>query len=355
MLDGSGLRLQGRLLGHADLHEAQRLVPDWLPLAPAVRAALPAVWTRLLGHPGFNADVIEDLGRPAGQRIVGLGVAIALDERWTRRLRDDPPPHAAAALYAELLDGRFQPPADKDLARLNARGEVNFLVLHYEQLLTDLADPDTLQVLGVAMSLFRFAHAGYRLQALYQEGTAEQAAYLLSMGFRPRTARQQPGLPELFGLHRLEACLLLPGTPVRDAFQFTPPRFGFSLSERRLLRLAVTDLTDEAIGDELGISGHGVKKLWRQIHQRAQDAVPGLFGSAVLPPAGEGGGRGPEKRRVLLQYLRQHPEELRPYSPYRPSAAATQREGSQKGACAAPAGTGTLASIVNPIAESSLP
>ena len=40
-----------------------------------VRAALPAIWTRLLGHPGFNADVIEDLNRPPGQRIVGLGVA----------------------------------------------------------------------------------------------------------------------------------------------------------------------------------------------------------------------------------------------------------------------------------------
>ena len=110
MLDGSGLRLQGRLLGHADLHEAQRLVPAWLPLPDAVRAAVPAIWTRLLGHPGFNADVIEDLNRPAGQRIVGLGVAIALDARWAQRLREDPPPFAPALLYAELMDGRFQPP-----------------------------------------------------------------------------------------------------------------------------------------------------------------------------------------------------------------------------------------------------
>ena len=314
MLDGSGLRLHGRLLGHADLYEAQRLVPAWLPLPPAVRAAVPAIWTRLLGHPGFNADVIEDLNRPPGQRIVGLGVAIALDARWSRRLRDDPPPHAAVELYTELLDGRFQPPGDKELAQLNARGEVNFLVLHYEQLLTDLANPDTLQVLGVAMSLFRFAHAGYRLQCLYQEGTAEQAGYLQSMGFRPRTARSQPALPELFGLHRLEATMLLPGTPVRDAFQFTPPRFGFAASERRMLRLAVTDLTDEAIGDELGISGHGVKKLWRLVHQRAQDALPALFVEGSQQPGGEGGSRGPEKRRALLQYLRQHPEELRPYS-----------------------------------------
>ncbi len=324
MLDGSGLRLHGRLLGHADLQAAQRLVPTWLPLSTDVRAALPAIWTRLLGHPGFNADVIEDLNRPAGERLLGLGVAIALDERWTRLLRDDPPPFAPALLYAELLDGRFQPQGDKDLARLNARGEVSFLVLHYEQVLTDLANPDTLELLGVAMSLFRFAHAGYRLRSLHQEATTEQGAYMLSMGFRARTARHQAGVPELYGLQREEAALLLPGSPVRDAFQFTPPRFGFAASERRLLRLAVTDLTDDAIGDELGISGHGVKKLWRQVHQRAQDAMPGLFGEGGTAASRDGGGRGPEKRRTLLQYLRQHPEELRPYSASAAVAAAAQ-------------------------------
>lgn len=313
MLDGSGLRLQGRLLGHADLHEAQRLVPAWLPLPDAVRAAVPAIWTRLLGHPGFNADVIEDLNRPAGQRIVGLGVAIALDARWAQRLREDPPPFAPALLYAELMDGRFQPPGDKALAQLNGRGEVSFMVLHYEQVLQDLANPDTLEMLGVAMSLFRYAHAGYRLQSLYQEALGEQGAYMLSMGFRARTARAQAGLPELYGLHRDEAARVLPGTPVRDAFQFTPPRFGFAASERRMLRLAVTQLTDEEIGNELGISGHGVKKLWRQVHQRAQDAMPHLFeDNATSHP--DSGGRGPEKRRALLQYLRQHPEELRPYN-----------------------------------------
>lgn len=312
MLDGSGLRLHGRLLGHADLQEARQLVPAWLPLPPSVRDAVPAIWTRLLGHPGFNADVIEDLDRPAGQRIVGLGVAIALDERWSRQLREDPPPFAPAQVYGELLDGRFQPPGDKELARLNGRGEVSFLVLHYEQVLQDLGNPDTLELLGVAMSLFRFAHAGYRLRSLYQEALGEQGAYMLSMGFRARTARGREGVPELYGLHRDEAARLLPGTPVRDAFQFTPPRFGFSAAERRLLRLAVTQLTDEEIGDELGVSGHGVKKLWRQVHQRALDAMPHLFDEA--PVGGDGGGRGPEKRRALLQYLRQHPEELRPYS-----------------------------------------
>lgn len=317
MLDGSGQRLHGRLLGHADLHEAQGFVPAWLNLPAPVRSALPTIWTRLLGHPGFNADVIEDLNRPTGQRIVGLGMAIALDERWRQRMAQDPPPFAPALIYEELLDGRFQPPSDKELGRLSGLGEVTFLVLHYEQALTDLANPDTMELLALAMGLFRQAHAGYRLQHLYQEGLGEQGAYLESMGFRARTQRNQAGpptpLPELYGLSRDEASRLLPGTPVRDAFQFTPPRIGFSASERRLLRLAVTQLTDEQIGDELGISAHGIKKQWRAVHQRALDAMPQLFDDAVTQA--DTGTRGPERRRSLLMYLRHHPEELRPYTP----------------------------------------
>ena len=298
MLDGSGQRLHGRLLGHGDLAEACALVPDWLPLAPALRRALPALWTRLLGQPGFNADVIEDLARPPGQRLVGMGMAVALDARWQQWLASDPPPFAAAVLYAELEAGRYAPPSDRELATLNARGEVSFFVLHYHQHAQDLGDPDTVETLGVALALFRQAHAGYRLRELCQEGLGEQSEYLRSMGFRARTARAQAGVPELDGLTRAEAARLLPGTPVRDAFQFTPPR------------LAVTQLTDEQIGDELGLSPHGIKKLWRTVHERAVDAMPQLFGDAAWTE----GTRGPEKRRTLLQYLRQHPEELRPYA-----------------------------------------
>jgi hypothetical protein len=261
MLDGSGQRLHGRLLGHADLAEAQALVPEWLPLSARVRGALPKIWTRLLGQPGYNADVVEDLSRPAGQRLVALGMAIALDERWRRQLATDPPPNAPAIIYEELLEGRFQPPTDKELGLANARGEVTFLVLHYHQVLEDFENPDAVEIVGLAMSLFRQAHSGYRLQSLYQEGLVQQAAFLQSMGFRPRTARQQEGVPELFGLSREEAARLLPGSPVRDAFQFTPPRFRFSAAERRMLRLAVTQMTDKQIGDELGVSLHGLKKL----------------------------------------------------------------------------------------------
>ena len=264
MLDGSGQRLHGRMLGHADLAEAQALVPGWLPLAPQLRAALPVIWARLLGHSGFNADVIEDLNRPPGQRLVGLGVAIALDDAWRRRLADAPPPFAPALIYTGLQDGSYQLPSDKELARLSGRGEVAFLVLHYAQVLEDLSNPDTLEILDVAMTLFRQAHAGYRLQCLYQEGLGNQGAYLRSMGFLPRTARGQDGVPEL--QHRtvlLEEAVdaLLGGAGPEPAGTWVDGTFGRGGHSRLILlrlgpqgRLVAFDKDPEAIAEATRIT-----------------------------------------------------------------------------------------------------
>ena len=57
------------------------------------------------------------------------------------------------------------------------------------------------------------------------------------------------------------------------------------------------------------MSVSAVKNWWRDIYGRVADADPGL-----LPPGNAEGARGPEKRRRLLRYLREHPEELRPYT-----------------------------------------
>jgi hypothetical protein len=53
--------------------------------------------------------------------------------------------------------------------------------------------------------------------------------------------------------------------------------------------------------------------MWVSIYQRVEDCLPELIGDPLrsdLPASG----RGREKRRRLLAYLREHPEELRPVS-----------------------------------------
>lgn len=308
---GPGRPVRGRPLRHADLAEAHTLVPGWLALDDDVRAALPVLWTRLLGQPGFSAEVIEDLSRPPGQRLLGLGMTVALDAAWQAHLREHPPPHAGARWYRDFIDGRTAPLDDRALGRANAGGQVGMLVLHYAQRAIDPTRHEVQQVMLVAMQLFRQAHGGLQLQDVWQEALAEGGDYLQGMGFRRRTARGA-GQPDLHGLSRDEAARIFPGQPVRDVFHFAPPVLGFSGAERRALRLAVAELTDEEIADEIGISTHTLKKLWRSVCERAADRLPEVFAVAASDAAQ--GTRGPEKRRHLLHYLRQHPEELRPWA-----------------------------------------
>ena len=64
--------------------------------------------------------------------------------------------------------------------------------------------------------------------------------------------------------------------------------------------------------EPLDVSIHGLKKLWRGIYERIQDRMPEFFGADA---GADEGRRGPEKRRQVLAYVRQRPEELRPWYP----------------------------------------
>lgn len=301
--------LQARPLRHQDLAAAVDLLPAWLELAPELRAALPVLWTRLLGHSGFWAEVVEDLSQPPGARLVGLGAAVVLTPDWQERLRGQAPVQVAAAWYGDLLAGRTALPDDKALGRANASGQVGLLMLHDTPVGSAPAEPRDALLRHLSMRQFRQALAGWQLQAVWQEAPPEASLHLQCLGLR----RRRPagvGLPVLHGLSRDEARGCPPGLPAPDAFHPIRPVLGLSGSERRLLRLALADLTDEEIADEAGITLHTLKKLWRSACDRAVDALPDLF-----MPAGDAlpGTRGPEKRRHLLHYLRQHPEELRPF------------------------------------------
>jgi DNA-binding CsgD family transcriptional regulator len=99
---------------------------------------------------------------------------------------------------------------------------------------------------------------------------------------------------------------------------FAPPRFGFSFREQDVLRLAIEGHTDESIAKSLAESSSNVKKHFRAIYDKVElsgvkDALPC---SETLPV----GHRGTEMRRYVLNYLREHPEELHPYKPKRVTA-----------------------------------
>ena len=221
-------------------------------------------------------------------------------------------------IYAALLDGSFVPMDDRAFGEANARGDLVLMVMHFSMRSSDLADPYVHAVLTTSNDAFRSLHAGLNLKAIYYESVLYNEPMLTTAGFRVRPyadpkpiAHLPPELrPMLAGLTREEAKDSLPGTSVRQVFDHYPPLFRLSAAQRRLLRMALFTDDDSAIMQSLEVSAHGLKKLWRGIYDRIEDALPGFFGD-MLDTDGK---RGPEKRRQVLAYVRQRAEELQPWS-----------------------------------------
>ncbi len=103
-----------------------------------------------------------------------------------------------------------------------------------------------------------------------------------------------------------------PGTWVSQLFAYRKPEMGFPRSEQRLLSAALQGGTDQELAEQLGISLSAVKKMWASAYHRIESRRASTLEFERKENAN--GDRGREKKQKLLVYLRDHPEELRPYS-----------------------------------------
>jgi DNA-binding CsgD family transcriptional regulator len=305
-------RLRYRRAQRADIAECLPMLPEHIGLDAATRAALPALYARLVNEPSVFFMIMEDHALPPLARIQAWGLATALTSQSAARLQLDarPQPFLARRIYHAWLDGSLVPPDDAAFGRANANGDVLFVALHYAMRRNDLDDPTTQALLAVGNEGMRFGMAGFNLAAIHYENSVEADAWMAAAGFIARDAVGVHHGLRLWGMTRDEARRTMPGTTARHLFEWQPPRFALSVSQRRLLLQALFHEDDEQLARALDVSPHGLKKLWRGIYERIADTVPDFFGDTTTADDGK---RGPEKRRQVLAYVRQRPEELRPW------------------------------------------
>lgn len=151
------------------------------------------------------------------------------------------------------------------------------------------------------------AHAGYNFREFLWLGASRELAVFLANGGGPTwMGDTNASVPELYGLSRADSDRAR-GSLFYSLFDYRKPTLFFSDAHRELIWLALQGYSDEQIGAIAGISGPGVKKRWSSLFDhvtdRRGDLLPGPSGNGV---------RGPVKRAALLEYVRLHPEELRP-------------------------------------------
>lgn len=301
-------------LGEANLDACAQLLSGKLAYPSEVVAALPGIWRRLLRDGAIEATVVHRSGGGQAPDVAGFAAGVFISDAWAAEARAATEPYLTRrTLEAELGPGRSpilrgRPPTGDGLTVLN---------LHYAEA-PGLSQEDANGLRFRLMKAFIEAFRGFPIEEALQEFWDEIPAEFVLNGWgyvrndyatwhaahpTPPGGRR----PYLIGLSRAEA-RANPGNIGAPLFFSPTARFRYTPAQKRLLREAVHGGTDVELAAGLALSVPTVKSHWRAIHERTARVDPELVDGAGLDP--RPGARGPEKRRRLLDYLREHPEEI---------------------------------------------
>jgi DNA-binding CsgD family transcriptional regulator len=304
-----------------DLPTFRELLHPGLRLTDRTRTAFVDLLGALLPERA-TMTTIEDSARPYPASIEAFGLSVFVTDAFVEEILRHPTPYVAATFFNWMLEGRSPVLSPAEERAANSSSGLNLLVVHFGLRDPDMTHERTRRALQTGSTAFYFTHAGYRFKLLLNEVFGQQAAqYMEAGGFRLIDAFRDPPLPELANvspdhwpyLFALRREWVAPGAISQLGFLFHPlsPQLGLSTSEQRVLVRALLNESDREIAHALGVTTDAVKKTWRRVYERVALIAPHALGTDDRTRSASG--RSTEKRRHLLEYLRTHPEELRPF------------------------------------------
>jgi hypothetical protein len=324
------MALTHRPMAPGDVRECVEIIAKHPMIGPRYGSAiadLRAAWLKLLNCQARTATVLKPDDRPHAP-ICFVGVSVIVTDDFVREMKTAPLFWIGPELARRIVRGNSPLLTDKQLREDNSRGGLNLLV--WEGCLSSQFERDT-EIARYVINLFIEEHSGFLWKELIadQADTGERLRLMLQSGsllWNPQKHRYVQGFegdpdeivrkPHLVGLTRqieTERTNSWTDSWVGGLFDYQPPKCSFTRGEQRMLSKALEGWTDEELSEKLATSLPTVKKTWRSIYHRAGAKMPGLNPDEPEMNAIETK-RGREKKRRLLTYLRNHPEELRPFA-----------------------------------------
>jgi len=288
---------------------------SWLSIRPkyrgdalvGVQAALEA-WKHVIRSQFFYSTVLESSSLPRNQRMVGFGTSVLISSEFADAELANPRPDITSRVIASIHSGRSVLATSHDVARANSTDGVNVLILGSTARHEILNPPDLQDTQTLSASGFVEVHAGYRIRRVFQETAAEPEKSFLRRSLEFRRAADFPETGRELFLMTRESVQGLPGSLGNVLFRFREPVLRLRDSDQQLLKAALKGATDQELASGLGFTLSAVKARWRSTIARVEETMPDLVRDVVNHE-----GRGAQKRHRVLDYVRSHPEELRPF------------------------------------------
>ena len=280
-------------------------------------------WIKLVHSPGFNGIVLEKEtpGRPP--KFAGFGASVFVSDAFALSELQAPRPGLNARVLQELSIGtRAILPLDA-IAKDNAGHGLNTVVLCGRWTDETLTDGERAQAEVFLSTVFVERHAGYHFKRMLVEVADARDDFAVTASFIWRkipflagNSGHQPSLP-IRNPYQCLAVIEMPemrsvyASVIGPLFYGSPPKLGFTRTGQELLEAALNGSTDSELAAQLGLTLSAVKRRWSGLYNHVESVWPDFFQDSTGKR--KSGIRGPQKRHILLDYVRNHKEEIRPY------------------------------------------
>jgi hypothetical protein len=271
------------------------------------RAAVDA-WKHL-ARDGFSAsNVLELTSLPLSDRIVGFGASVFLSSAFSSAELANPRPDINSRIIASVHSGRSVLATYDEVARGNAGVGIDVFVLvgtWRDEILSQEERQEARMNLAFG---FVEKHAGYRIRRVFTEVAEQPERDFVGQSIEYRLLAEFPESRRALFLMTESSVQGIHGSLGNILFRRYKPVLRLRDSDQQLLLAAMGGATDLELVSEIGVTLSAVKARWRSAFARIAEVMPEL-----IPDLDDHEGRGMQKRHRVLDYVRKHPEELRPY------------------------------------------
>jgi DNA-binding CsgD family transcriptional regulator len=283
-------------------------------------------WAALLENGHEPMTVVEDRDQPAGERVVAFGTSFFAYNDFLIEAKTTLPPFIDLRILEKWRSGKRPFLLKEEIVEAQLNGGLNAVAFNWGWDTQRYNQEDIYKIMRLQSQSYLAVIANYRLKEFAEEVYGDEKDLLLNLGCDVRRDYKEflgtgylsetPGEkhPYLmhFALTELKQNQKKQGTTAYNLVSLGPSRFGFRVNEQDVLKRALLGETDEEIADSLNLSPITVKKRWQTIYEKVAAIDNALLEAAPSDPETADNAKPKQRRRFLLQSLKEHPEELWP-------------------------------------------
>ncbi len=302
-----------RAVTPADLQDCLTLQPKRMGAERIGAKRALRAWRTILDHDdACIASLIEKITADSRQ-IVGFGLAVFVTSSFADANLADPQPGINARIVESIDAGKSVIPTYRYLQTANAAATLDHVVMYSTEKPGSLNASELGLVRNQLARVYLESFVGYRLRRMLHE-IVDEYEFEKMKGYRGlRIIKRLSGPPPWTGERALceataESFSEDPASmAARPFIDRATPILDFSPSQKRLLLAALRGAENAALALCLCRTPAAIKRTWSGIFEKCVRHHPSLISLT------EGTSRGQQKRHKVMAYIREHPEELRPF------------------------------------------